>query len=82
MHVVIFLGSEQPTAEEATMILKGTEVAVRKSRGVMVVQLINRTPRGVKYIQAELPMVETKMSDKNFKADLATKISELPSKTP
>ncbi len=82
MRVVIFLGSKQPSAEEARMILKGTEVSVRRARGKLVVQLLNRTPKGVKYIADEITLSEDKMSDKNFKADLAAKIAELPSRTP
>lgn len=58
------------------MIVKGTDVVVRRKRGKLVVQLLNRTPKGVKYIKKELPLAEEKISDKNFAADVAAKITE------
>ncbi len=59
------------------MIVRGTEVVVRRRRQKLVVQLINRTPKGVKYIKREIPMADSKISSKTFKSDLAHAIEEL-----
>lgn len=59
------------------MKVKATAVEITRKRGKLVMRLMNRTPRGTKYIKKELVMKAESMSDPSFKAEIATDLAKL-----
>lgn len=52
-------------------------VHVKKARGKIIVEGEGRTPRGQKYLKGNIPLKASKMSDKDFKSELAAAVAEL-----
>lgn len=52
-------------------------VEVRRARGKLVVQGLGKTARGTRYIRQTIPLSVHKTSDKDFKKQLATAVTEM-----
>lgn len=53
------------------------QIHVKRQRGKLVVQGMGQTPRGQKYIKRSEDIAAPKMTDKEFKAELATAVAKL-----
>lgn len=52
-------------------------IQLKKERGHMVVTVIGRTPRGVKYLKQSVTLKATSPSDPGFKSELAAAVNTL-----
>lgn len=52
-------------------------VEVKRSRGKLVVQGLGRTARGTKFIRTTTELKAAKLSDKNFKSEMATAVDQM-----
>lgn len=52
-------------------------IEVRKSHGKLVVQGLGQTARGTKFIRTTTELTATKMSDKNFKSEMAAAVKAM-----
>lgn len=52
-------------------------VQVKRSKGILVVQGLGKTPRGQKFIRGLVPLKVKSMSDPEFKSELAAAVEKL-----
>lgn len=52
-------------------------VEVRRSRGVLVVNGLGKTPRGQRFIAKQVKLKATDMGSKEFKSELAAAVAEI-----
>lgn len=52
-------------------------VEVRRARGKLVVQGLGKTPRGTRFIRQTIGLSSKKTSDKGFKTELRTAVTEM-----
>lgn len=57
--------------------MQAAQIAVKKERGVMVVNAMGRTPSGRPYIKASKTLTVTSITDKKFKDEMAAAVKEL-----
>lgn len=56
---------------------QAAQIAVKRERGMLVVQAIGLTPRGQKYIKGSAPIAAKSMRDPDYKAQVAAAIKQL-----